>query len=121
VSQLSDACREHRAPHLVTVLDGRAHVVPVTLEVVGGAFRVDAPGRRTRVAVGAEPAVTLVWAPADDGGHSLIVDGTGSLDGDALLIRPVRAVLHRPGAAAASAGTGGACGADCVELDPSLP
>ena len=124
VERLSDTWHGHRAPHLVSVLDGHAHVVPVTVDVAGAAFRVDAPGRRTRAAVATDPAVTLVWSPARDGGHSLIVDGTAALDDlddDALLVRPTRAVLHRPGTASTPSSSGGSCGADCVELDPTLP
>ncbi|TCK25166.1 pyridoxamine 5'-phosphate oxidase family protein [Pseudonocardia endophytica] len=118
MDRLADAWRDHRAPHLVTVLDGRAHVVPVGVDVAGGAFRIDAPGRRARAGLARNPQVTLVWSPYDDGGYSLIVDGTAELDGDVLLVSPTRAVLHRPGAPSAP---GGSCGADCVELDPTLP
>jgi hypothetical protein len=46
--------------------------------------------------VAQHPDVTLVWPPSKPGGYTLIVDGRGELEGDALTIVPDRAVLHRP-------------------------
>ncbi|MGH3207331.1 MAG: hypothetical protein ACRDNO_06195 [Trebonia sp.] len=64
--------------------------------------------------------VTLLWPPAEPGGYSLIVDGTGTGaraeagDDPALVVTVSRAVLHRRGSA--PAGGSSACGSDCVPL-----
>lgn len=83
--------------------------------------RVADPGRRTRANVAERPQVTVVWPPPTPDGYSLIVDGTGTLDGDLLLVAATRAVLHRPAPAPGAADpdeppSEGACVADCVEL-----
>lgn len=83
--------------YVVTVgSDGRPHTAPTSAVVRDGpVVRVDAPGRRTRANAEAGSAVTVLWSPTDPGDHTLIVDGTGVVDDDALLVRPIRAVLHR--------------------------
>lgn len=107
--------RRYRLAYLVTV-DGnaQAHVAPVTPAVAGGRLRVPGLGQRSRVAVAANPAVTLLWPPAEADGYSLIVDGVGSWRDDELVVAPSRAVLHRPAAAPSPDAVG--CQADCVEL-----
>jgi hypothetical protein len=63
-------------------------------------------------------AVTLLWSPADDG-YALIVDGVAEVHDDMVVIRPTRAVLHRP-RPEQSSGPGakpeGSCAADCLEI-----
>jgi hypothetical protein len=51
----------------------------------------------------------MLWSPIDDGGFSLIVDGTGSVDGEQVTLRPEKAILHRQRADGP--------GSDCVRLD----
>ncbi len=62
--------------------------------------------------------VSLLWPPAERGGYSLIVDGTGACgqagDGPALTVTVTRAVLHRR--EPAPAGSSSPCGSDCVPL-----
>jgi hypothetical protein len=71
-------------------------------------------GNRTRANAAARPLVSIVWAPIEALGYSLIVDGDAAVDGESLTITPTRAVLHRsappPGEATS------ACGSDCVPL-----
>ncbi|GAA2866566.1 hypothetical protein GCM10010472_24900 [Pseudonocardia halophobica] len=93
--------------------DGRPHVAAVTPAVTDGRVAVGDLGRRTRANATARPAVTLVWPPSSAEEHSLIVDGSAVLSGDALVVTPTRAVLHRP-APAPTPGPG--CGADCAEI-----
>jgi hypothetical protein len=50
----------------------------------------------------------MLWAPVEDGGFSLIVDGRASVDGERVVLRPEKAILHRQAA-------GG--GSDCVKLE----
>jgi hypothetical protein len=62
--------------------------------------------------------VSLLWPPAEPGGYSLIVDGTGArgqaADSPALTVTVTRAVLHRR--EPAPAGSGSPCGSDCLPL-----
>ncbi|MGA4788016.1 pyridoxamine 5'-phosphate oxidase family protein [Nocardia sp. AB354] len=77
-----------------------------------GRLHVPAPGSHTRDNVAARPAVSLVWAPREPTGYSLIVDGLGTLEDDRLVIAPTRAILHRV-AAPGQASAEGDCGNDC--------
>ena len=112
-----------RAPYLLTVADdGRPHAVAVVCEWRGDELALPV-GNRTLANARARELVSLLWAPRDPGGYSLIVDATvtgarGSGAGDnELVVRPTRAVLHRP--AASEGAEAGACGADCVPILPS--
>jgi hypothetical protein len=108
-----------RPPYLLTVDgDGRAHCVAVTYEWRGDELAL-AAGNRTLANATARPNVSLVWPPNEVGGHSLIVDGDvthaeGTSTGDnVVVVRPSRAVLHRPADGPPAAD---GCGADCVPL-----
>lgn len=120
--ELAETLRRYGFAYLATVGDDqRAHLVAVTPVLRGGELHVERPGRRTCRNLARQPAVTLVWPPAEPGGYSLIVDGAGSLDGDVLTVVPVRAVLHRP-AQPSFEPASGSCASDCVELPvPELP
>lgn len=98
--------------------DGRPHAAPTTAVVRDtSAVVACAPGRRTRANLEAGSTVTVLWSPADSAGYTLIVDGTGVLQDAALVVRPTRAVLHRPASDRPSATAAeGACTADCVEI-----
>jgi len=98
---------------VVTVNDtGRPHVVSAAVEWHDGQIEAGA-GRRTAANIGDRPAVTLLWAPYEDGGYSLLVDGVASLDGERLRIRPEAAILHRT----ATSDTGRRV-SDCAEVAP---
>src|SRR5581483_1449104 len=120
---LTETVRGFGGAYLVTVGgDRRAHIVAVTPAPGEDGLDLGEPGRTTRRNLQQNPAVSLVWPPLKPGGHSLIADGTGSLRGDVLVVRPTRAVLHRPGPDAAGPDTPGAteradggCVADCAE------
>ena len=109
-----------RAPYLLTVSDdGRAHSVAVAWEWHDDEIDC-AVGNRTLANARSRPDVSLLWAPDDADGYSLIVDATvtataGTGSGDNIVrLRPVRAVLHRPAPDGAALASG--CGADCVPL-----
>jgi hypothetical protein len=95
---------------LVTVSEaGDAHVVSVVVRQDGDVLAFDA-GRTSRANLAARPTATLLW-PArafDNGDYSLIVDGDGDVndDGEAVVVRPTAAVLHR---IAGSTGDGPGC------------
>ncbi len=109
-----------RAPYLLPVSDdGRAHSVAVAW--VWHDDELDcAVGNRTLANARSRPAVSLLWAPNDADGYSLIVDATvtattGTGEGDNVVrLQPTRAVLHRPAPDGANLASG--CGADCVPL-----
>lgn len=105
-------------PFLLTVSDdGRPHSVSVAASWRDGALVAKA-GKRTAANAAARKLVSLLWAPIEPGGYSLIVDGDAALEGagdDArVVVRPTRGVLHRPAASPAAMPEG--CSADCVPL-----
>lgn len=103
-----EVARFGATPYLLTVSDeGRPHATSVSVSWDGDVL-VAGVGRRSASNVSARPDVSLLWAPVEDGGFSLIVDGAASVDGETVAVRPARAVLHRQAA-------GG--GSDCVRLD----
>jgi hypothetical protein len=97
------------APYLLTVSDdGRPHATSVGIEWAGDAL-VASVGKRSAANATDRPDVSLLWAPIEPGGFSLIVDGRATADGDRVTVAPDRAVLHRQRADGP--------GSDCVRLD----
>jgi hypothetical protein len=114
----AEAERYGAAPFLLTVSDdGRPHSVSVAASWRDGAIVAKA-GKRSTANVSARRLVSLLWAPIEPGGYSLIVDGDGAIEGagegTCVVIRPTRGVLHRPAASPAMVPAG--CSADCVPL-----
>ena len=105
--------RYGRHAHLVSVGDdGRPHVVSVLLAPDAGADRLVAgAGRTTSANVAANPSVTLLWAAPPGEDYSLIVDGTATVAGDRIAVRPTAAVRHRVATATAD-------GPSCVTVLP---
>jgi hypothetical protein len=107
------------ATYLLTVsADGRPHSVAVAPEWRGDELVMGA-GRTTVGNAAARPDVSLVWAPGEAGGYSLIVDATVTAttvgDGDSsLTVQPTNAVLHRP--AASPDATRPGCTSDCIPI-----
>jgi len=122
LEQLRAATDElERAPYLLTVSDdGRAHSVAVAWQWYDDEITCSV-GNRTLANARSRPEVSLLWAPNDADGYSLIVDAivtaaSGDGSGDNLVrLQPTRAVLHRPAPDGATLATG--CGADCIPLD----
>lgn len=84
-----------RLAYLVTVGDGGTpHVVSAAVDWDGPAI-VAGAGRRTAANVTDRPAVTVLWPPHEEGGYTLLVDGTGSVEGEVLRVTPTRSILHR--------------------------
>jgi hypothetical protein len=109
--------RGARAYLLTVSAEALPHAVHVAVAWQGEALSV-AVGRRTAANAAARPAVTLLFPVRSEDDYSLIVDGTASVAADSgaqrLLIRPNKAVLHRPAAPASPTD----CGSDCVPLVP---
>lgn len=80
---------------------GRPHVMHVRFEPTedgadgGPRFRTSI-GRSATRNIGAQPAVTLLFPPDDEGGYSLIVDAAAVVEAGEAVVTPVDAVLHRP-------------------------
>jgi len=119
LEQLRDAINEtDRAPYFLTVGDdGRPHCVAVTWVWRDDELSLSV-GNRTLANAQVRNSVSLLWAPSDPSGYSLIVDADvthseGSGAGDNLVVvRPTRAVLHRP----ATGPTEAPCGVDCLPV-----
>ena len=73
---------------------GTPHVVAVAVTWTDAGIQAGA-GRRTAANLAANPACALVFPAVDAEGLRLIVDGTATLSGDRLVIRPRSAIRHR--------------------------
>jgi hypothetical protein len=91
----SEAAKYGETPYLLTVSDdGRPHAVSVRVGWERDELKLSG-GNRSRSNASVRPDVTLLWPAIEDGGFSLIVDGSASVEADEMVIRPVSAVLHR--------------------------
>lgn len=70
----------------------------------GASLRCRGFGRGVPDRVAAGATLSLLWPPPESGSFSLIVDGTGSFDGDVLVVEVTTAVLHRPAPIEGAAG-----------------
>lgn len=103
VDELFAAVPDWGACYLLTVSDDvRPHLLALRPTVVarsGGAERVlrfDAGGGRACRNAAARPDVTLVFPPnSGSDGMSLVVDGTGVVDGAIVDVTPTSVMLHR--------------------------
>jgi hypothetical protein len=88
--------------------DGRPHLVSAQLAWDGSVFTLAGAGRHTSANAVERPGLSLLWAPVEPGGFSLIVDVTASVAPDGpITLAPERGVLHR---------TGPEGGSDCAPL-----
>ena len=119
LDDLRRATDDYGDAYVLTVRDDqRPHIVSARPEWDGGQM-VMAVGRGTAANAGARPSISLCYPPAEAGGHSLIVDGTASVDADGTLrFAPTGAVLHRP-ATDGSAPSATGCASDCLPVDAS--
>jgi len=105
----SEAAKYGDTPYLLTVSDdGRPHAVSVRVDWEHGQLKLPG-GSRSRTNASVRPDVTLLWPAIEDGGFSLIVDGSASVEADEMVIRPVSAVLHRSLAASDGSPAGSEC------------
>jgi hypothetical protein len=96
LADLPERLREFDRGYLLTSRDGLVKAVSVRAVPDGGDLRIATPGRGSVANVGGNPNVTLVFPPLTDPGMSLLVDGTGSVDGEDVVVTPTGAVLHKP-------------------------
>ena len=96
IADLARALEDFGAGYLLTNSTGTVKVVTVEPTVTGGSLLLGAPGKGTIANLATNPAVTLVFPPAQPKGFTLLVDGTGEVVGDDVRVTPTGAVLHRP-------------------------
>ncbi|MFM7044265.1 MAG: pyridoxamine 5'-phosphate oxidase family protein [Ilumatobacteraceae bacterium] len=95
IPELASAVAQRPWGYLLTVgPDLRVHALAVATALDDGVFRI-AAGRSTCSNAAERPEVTVVFPPLEDGGMSLIVDGTADVEGTVVCVRPTGAVLHR--------------------------
>ena len=112
---LATTVAQFDSAHLLSTKDSRVKVVAVDATVVDGRLRVSwSKGTAANLAV--NPTVTVLFAPTEHHGYSLIVDGTAEDVGDGFLITPASAILHRPAAHADGPLVSGHCDDDCRHL-----
>ncbi|MCV7315978.1 MULTISPECIES: pyridoxamine 5'-phosphate oxidase family protein [Mycobacteriaceae] len=96
LDRLATALADYDFAYVISVSDHyRAHTATVAPTFDGALLHVGTIGRHTRTNVEAHRDVTLLWPPRATGGYSLIVDGHAE-SVEPLVVRPTRAVLHRP-------------------------
>ncbi|MDN5745946.1 MAG: pyridoxamine 5'-phosphate oxidase [Nocardioidaceae bacterium] len=81
-----------------------------------GTLRCVGPGGGTVRNLAENPALTVVFPPRERHGYSLLVDGTGEVDGEDVVVTPATAVLHRPASHGDGTASADGCGQDCAPL-----
>lgn len=95
LDDLAAATAQYGFAYLLTVGDdGRPHAVALR-PIADGCDLTVAVGQRTAANAAARPAVALVYPPSNEGGMSLVIDGTAAARDGTLVITATRAVLHR--------------------------
>ncbi|MEN8705804.1 MAG: pyridoxamine 5'-phosphate oxidase [Nocardioides marinisabuli] len=100
VDELAEALAPFADAFLMTTdpstVPARVKVVSVRPVLDDGVLVVTAPGRGSLANAGANPVVTVLWPPVEEGGMSLIVDGDAEVRDGGLRVCPTGGVLHRP-------------------------
>ena len=94
---LATALQDFGAGYLMTTTGGTVKVVTVEPVVQDGGLLVRRPGKGTVRNLAENAAATLIFPPREPKGFTLLVDGTGEVEGDDVRVTPASAVLHRPG------------------------
>ena len=117
LERLGEALAGRGPGYLLTASgDGRVKAVTVEPALVDGVLRCPA-SRGSAANLAVQPAATLLFPPAEERGHTLLVDGFASADDEGIAFTPASAVLHRPASHAEGATTAGRdCGHDCAPV-----
>lgn len=113
LDELEAQLQRFGAAYLLTTSGERVKAVAVHVVPEGGRLRAGAPGRGSLANAATHPDVTLLLPPTDGTepeGFTLLVDGTGAVDGDDLLVTPTWAVLHKPAGSDHGPAVPGGCG-----------
>ena len=116
IGDLAGAMAERGSGYLLTTASPSVKVVTVDPVLDGDVVRIAGPGGGTLRNLGVNPAVTLVFPPAERHGYTLLVDGSAVVDGDDVVVTPATAVLHRPAAHADGSLPADGCGQDCAPV-----
>lgn len=96
LDRLSAALGDYDYAYVISVSDHfRAHTATVAPTFDGELLTIGPVGRHTGSNIEAHRDVVVLWPPRQLGGYSLIVDAHVEQN-DPLVVRPTRAVLHRP-------------------------
>ncbi|HRW18432.1 MAG TPA: hypothetical protein P5181_06265 [Dermatophilaceae bacterium] len=116
LARLGDVLGDYGAGYLLTASpEGRVKAVTVHPYAAHGHLVVPSPSRGTSANLAGNDKVTIIWAPLQAKGYTLIVDGTAAeaSDGLGFLVTPQTAVLHRPADHADGPPPPDGCGHDC--------
>lgn len=116
MGDLQRALQDFGSGYLLTTRGGRVKVVTVDPESEGDTLVVAGPGRGTLANLAENPAVTLTFPPREPHGYTLLVDGTATVSGADVRVRPESAVLHRPASHADGPLPPEGCGHDCAPV-----
>ncbi|QYJ04139.1 hypothetical protein KUV85_00220 [Nocardioides panacisoli] len=116
IGDLAGALADFGSGYLLTTTEGRVKVVTVDPELDGTDLVARGPGRGTLANLAANPAVTVVFPPAEPKGYTLLVDGTAAAEGEDVRVTPTTAVLHRPRSHADGPVPPDGCGHDCAPV-----
>lgn len=116
-ADLHRAVADFDSGYLLTTSSPQVKVVAVDPAVTeDGTLRIDDPGKGTLRNLEANDAVTVVFPPREPHGYTLLVDGTGRVDGADVVVVATGAVLHRPAAHADGPVPPDGCGHDCAPV-----
>lgn len=122
LADLARTLEDYPVGYLLSTAGERVKAVTVEPTLADGALLVTGPGRGSLGNIRANAAVTLLFAPPEPRGYTLLVDGTAAVEDDDVRIVPAHAVLHRPAdhasgppapAGGHTPGSTSACGHDC--------
>ncbi len=116
LADLARTLQDYGPGYLLSTAGERVKAVSAEPVLSGGVVVVAGPGGGSLRNVAANPAVTLLFPPREERGHTLLVDGTASVDGADVRVTPGHAVLHRPADHAGPGhepGSTSSCGHDC--------
>jgi hypothetical protein len=97
LGDLATALHDFGSGYLLTTAGDAVKVVTVDPTVRDGVLLVAGPGKGTLANLADNAVVTLVFPPLEPKGFTLLVDGTGEVEGEDVRVTPSAAVLHRPG------------------------
>ena len=120
-ADLEQALADFGSGYLLTTSSPQVKVVTVDPVVADGRLHITGPGRGTLANLAENAAVTVVFPPREHHGYTLLVDGTGRVDGEDVVVEPAAAVLHRPKAHADGPlppEQAEGCGHDCAPVTP---
>ncbi|QZY28553.1 pyridoxamine 5'-phosphate oxidase family protein [Nocardioides coralli] len=116
VARLGEALAGRGSGYLLTCsADGAVKAVTVEPSLVDGVLRCP-PSRGSAANLAVNPRATLLFPPSEHHGHTLLVDGTGAVEDEGIVVAPESAVLHRPADHADGPLPGEGCGHDCTPV-----